>query len=186
MRFEGVFECFLPIFDLENTILGLFPGVFKSRSGTRVRGSNFKSQPDIPNCISYCSARWAESNGANIFRIWPSYHKLRLKTVQKRPKNGIFDRKVSCSHLCLGCTSQFFHIIIFKFSSFYSYIKTRNRSSLLDRKNAPKSGRGSSTFWNFEFGPKSYTTFDAPWKTEQLMWRHHMVIYYGMEMCLKN
>ena len=86
MRFEGVFECFLPIFDLENTILGLFPGVFKSRFGYRVWGSNFKSHSYILNCISYCSVRWAESIGANIFRIRPSYHRLRLKTVQKCQK----------------------------------------------------------------------------------------------------
>ena len=31
MRSEGLFECFLPIFELENTILGLFP-VFSSLS----------------------------------------------------------------------------------------------------------------------------------------------------------
>ena len=39
---EGVFECFLSIFDLENTILGLFPGVFKSRFGYRGPGVKFQ------------------------------------------------------------------------------------------------------------------------------------------------
>ena len=36
MCFEGVFECFLPMFDLENTILGLFP---EFSSPGRVQGS---------------------------------------------------------------------------------------------------------------------------------------------------
>ena len=109
MRFEGVFECFLPIFDLENTILGLFPGVFKSRFGYRVRGSNFKSHSYIPNCISYCSVRGAESIGANIFQIWPSYHKLRLKTVQKCQKAWVVEEKAKFTYIVVCITSQYFH-----------------------------------------------------------------------------
>ena len=118
MSSEGLFECFLSIFDLENTILGLFPGVFKSRFGYRGPGSNFKSHSYILNCISDCSARRAESIGANIFRIRPSYHKLRLKTVQKCQKYGVLNRKVNFSHLFLDITSQFFHTIICKSCSF--------------------------------------------------------------------
>ena len=68
--FEGVFECFLPIFDLGNTILGLFLGVSKSRFGYRGPGVKFqKSSRHPPKPISDCSARRAESTGANIFRI---------------------------------------------------------------------------------------------------------------------
>ena len=69
MRSERLFECFLFIFDLENTILGLFPTFSTSDPGTGVRGSNFKSQSDTPKLISDCSVRRAESIGANIFRI---------------------------------------------------------------------------------------------------------------------
>ena len=67
MRFEGVFECFLSIFDLENMILGLFPTFSTSDPGTGVRGSNFKSHSNIPKPISHCSVRRAESNGTIFF-----------------------------------------------------------------------------------------------------------------------
>ena len=67
--FEGVSECFLPIFNLKNTILGLISDVFKSRgSGTGVRGSKFKSHPDTPKPISDAQALRAESVAEKIFR----------------------------------------------------------------------------------------------------------------------
>ena len=118
MCFEGVFECFLPIFNLRIIILGLFSTFSTSGSGTRVQGSNFKSHSYIPNCISDCSVRRSELNGVNIFRIRPFYHKLRLKTVQKCQKYGVLNRKVNFSHLFLDITSQFFHTIICESCSF--------------------------------------------------------------------
>ena len=135
-------------------------------------GSIFEVRPIASKPISDCSPRWVRLIGANILWIRFFPRKLRLKVLQKRPKNEVFDRKVGCSHLCLSYTSQFFNIIISEFCSFDLYIKTRNLKTPSWRKNAPKSGRGTSSFWNFEFGPTSYTSFDAPWKTEQLMWRH--------------
>ena len=46
--FEGVFECFLPIFDLENTILGIFSGVFESRFGYRGPEGKFQKSSRHP------------------------------------------------------------------------------------------------------------------------------------------
>ena len=150
MRSKGLFECFLFIFDLENTILGLFPGVFKPRFGYRVRGSNFKSHSNILKPISDCSVRWAELNGTNIFPIGPSYHKLRLKTVQKCQKYGVLDRKAYFFHLFLRITSQFFHIIIYESCSFYSYKKIGNWIRPIDRKSGSKSYLKISKVRNFE------------------------------------
>ena len=58
--------------------------------------------------------------------------------------------------------------------------KLKNKGTLFEKK-APKDGvvRGS----NFEIlckTPTNYIPFNAQWKTEQLLWRHLMVIYYGM------
>ena len=74
--FEGVFECFIPIFDLKIMISRLFIRYFQ----LLVRGSIFKTHPDTPKPISDCSVRWVEPRGANIFRTWPFYRKLQLKT----------------------------------------------------------------------------------------------------------
>ena len=49
MRFEGVVEYFLPIFDLENTILGLFPEFSSPGSGT---GDQISKVILIPQNIS--------------------------------------------------------------------------------------------------------------------------------------
>ena len=87
-----VLKGYLSVFYLYSTwrtrFWDFFPEFSSPGSGTGVRRSNFKFHPDTPKPISDCSVPRAESIGANISRIWPSYHKLRLKQYKKHGSSG--------------------------------------------------------------------------------------------------